>query len=152
MANINVYSSEFLIISIRNIHYLILRESELGIKEKAHSMGWLCRESEELRNNRTGLTSASSAASRLAQPTKPPTTQGAPAARSHTVGDRHIPCCCGQLGVGCRLTWLAKRRDILVPSLLFLVMWRRSCSMGVMPGKQRAGQLAPIPSAPVSGL
>lgn len=50
MANINVYSSEFLIISIRNIHYLILRESELGIKEKAHSMGWLCRESEELRN------------------------------------------------------------------------------------------------------
>lgn len=34
------------------------------------------------------------------------------------------------------LTWLAKMRDILVLSLGFLVMWRMSCNMGVMPTTQ----------------
>lgn len=56
-----------------------------------------------------------------------------------------IPCYCGKLWAdSAELTWLAKRRDILVPSLASLVMWRISCSMGVMPAKQRAGQFAPV--------
>lgn len=37
------------------------------------------------------------------------------------------------------LTWLAKMRDILVLSLGFLVMWRMSCSMGVIPGTEKVG-------------
>ena len=43
------------------------------------------------------------------------------------------------------LTWLAKMRDIMVLSLGFLVMQRMSCSMGVIPGPQRAGRLASPP-------
>lgn len=41
-----------------------------------------------------------------------------------------------------KLTWLAKMRDILVLSRGFLVMWRMSCSMGVIPGTQFAGRPA----------
>jgi hypothetical protein len=50
------------------------------------------------------------------------------------------------------LTWLAKRRDILVLSLGFLVMWQMSCSMGVMPETQfMAGQLSPVSDDTVPG-
>lgn len=52
------------------------------------------------------------------------------------------------------LTWLAKMRDILVLSRGFLVMWRMSCSMGVIPGTQFAGRPAcprGCPQSPVCG-
>lgn len=64
-----------------------------------------------------------------------------------------MPSCPSKLRANsAELTWLAKMRDILVLSLGSLVMWRMSCSMGVIPGTGAGGtQLAarPPPPAPV---
>lgn len=47
-----LYSSEFLRFSIRNIHYLILRETELELRRKLTAWGGSVGKVEELRRNK----------------------------------------------------------------------------------------------------
>lgn len=47
-----LYSSEFLRFSMRNIHYLILRETELELRRKLTAWGGSVGKVEELRRNK----------------------------------------------------------------------------------------------------